>query len=492
MPPQQGYPLVSSKAIMQGLVGLFVALLLATFYHRVPNYDDAWFAEQAYWLVHDGRVRSELFRGLNGWEDQLFVFHKLFVYFEGGWQWLVGFSLPASKSSGAIWTLAGGVVLYRYLWKQGLTGPAPWLGLLLYVGCGTVIEYSFVGRPEPMYATLGFGSFWLLTTKRWAWAAVLAGLATLTHLNSLCFVLAGLGWLGWQQQWKPLIGFGLIAGSVSSLYLIDVLLSNQWSTFWTQLTHDPALMHIRGASDKINVVLSVYRQFFINRTTATFTALVLGALLLNARFLLKDQDHPARLSGLYLLWLVVGFALITRTHTPNYMFTFVPFCCAFVVQCVAYAQRLGQQGWAKIGFSALLAVYLLAGVAKAVYSIQTNLATPVLADRNAQMAALIGQTGHTVLAPLDFFYDQIEQYTIRGIDRYLTGFFLQSKERSLTDEQLFRMAHREGFTAVITYDGKSPDTPPADTRPLADSLNHIGHYHRVYQDRWNSLYLPDR
>lgn len=479
---------------MRAFFWAFLALLLATFYHRVPHYDDAWLAEQAYWLVQDGHVRSELFRGLNGWESQLFVFHKLFIYFAAGWQGLVGFSLVASKSTGTIWVLANGLLLYVYLRQQRLGVPVRWLGLLLYVGCGTVIEYAFVGRPEPMYTTFGFGSFWLLTTKRWPWAGVLAGLAVLTHLNSLCFVLAGIGWLGWHRQWKHLIGFGLVAGAVSSLYLIDVVMSQQWAMFWTQLTHDPALVHIDGIWGKLRSLTGFYRQFFVNRTTIVLTMLVLGTWLLQARQL-RYADHPARTVSGYLVLLLGSFALVTRTYiSTNYVFTFVPFCCVFVVECVAYEQHVNRPYWVKNSFLVLLTVYLLAGVAKALYSIQTNLATPVLADHNAQMATLIGHKGRTVLAPLNFFYNQVDQYRIRGIDQYLSGFFQHNREGELTDEHLFQMAEREGFAAVITYDGKRFNTPAddTDTRPLADSLNHLGAYHRVYQDRWNSLYLPDQ
>jgi|GEM_PF-4903391 len=45
-----------------------VALALASYYHRYPTSDDAWFAEESYWLLHNGKVRSEFFSGFLGWE----------------------------------------------------------------------------------------------------------------------------------------------------------------------------------------------------------------------------------------------------------------------------------------------------------------------------------------------------------------------------------------------------------------------------------------
>ncbi|MBO0934534.1 hypothetical protein [Fibrella aquatilis] len=488
---QTGYLSGPSAAMIRVLVGVFLALLLATFYNRTPNYDDAWFAEQAYWLAHDGRVRSELFRGVNGWEKQLFIFHKGFIYFGTLVQWLFGFSLPAGKSVGAIWTALLGLMLWVY-GRQVEDGWALWLLLLLYVANGAVIELAFVNRPEPMYTVLGFGSFCLLTTNRWPGAAALAGLAVFTHLNGLCFVVAGVGWLLSSRQWWRAIGFGLVAGLVSSLYSLDVALSGQWATFWMQLTNEPALAHISGVSDKLIIILNVYRQFFINRTTTAFTMLVLGTLLLNARRLLTNQTHPARPSALYLLWLVIGFALVTRTHTPNYAFIFVPFCAVVVARCIVSVYQcqpvMSRQA---AGFYGLLTLYLLAGAAKAVYTIRTNYTTPVLAEQNARMAALIGHPGANVLAPVSFFYNQMSRYHLQAVDAYL--FYYQSiTGKKLTNAVLFSLAESTNMAAVITYDGKGPTASLSDTRPLPDSLNHIGHYHCVYQDRWNSLYLPDR
>ena len=466
---------------MKTLFWVFLALLLATFYHRGNHYDEAWLAEQAYWLLQDGVVRSELFRGLNGWENQLFVFHKLFIYLSAGWQALFGFSLVAGKSFSLVGTTLGGLLLRGYLRQQGIGRRFVWLGLLLYVSSRFVIEFSFVYRPEATCAALGFASFWLLTNSRWAWAALLAGLAALTHLNGLCFVLAGGGFLLWTRQPWQATGFGILAGLTTSFYLLDVLTSANWATFLMQVQNDPARWQLQSMADKI----------WLTGQTAWFTGLNYElSLLVGTAYLLNRHDRPASQPiSRYLLLVTGGYLGLSRGYAAQYVLLLVPFVCAFTALQIAGWQPAARPVWAVWGWKLALSIYLLTGFAKAAASIRFNLTTPGVAQLNADMASLIRAPGQKVLAPLHFFYGQMGHYQVRGIDRHVTNFFKFNPQSQLTNQQLFTMAEREGFAAVITYDGKGPAAPLTDTRPLTDSLNQLGTYRRVYQDRWNSLYL---
>ncbi|MBO0937335.1 hypothetical protein J2I47_12330 [Fibrella sp. HMF5335] len=469
---------------MKALFWAFLVLLLATFYHRTHHFDEAWLAEQAYWLVQDGRVRSELFCGLNGWEEQLFIYHKLFIYLSAGWQKVFGFSLVAGKAFSGLWAGLLGLLLWGYLRQQRQDSQHIWLGMALYVANGLVIEFSFVYRPEPMCVAFGFASFWLLTTHRWAWAGVLAGLATLTHLNGLCFALAGFGWLLWYRKPGWAVGFGFIAGVVSSFYLLDVWLADGWAALLMQWRNEPALLHINSLSDKLKATFQALKPVRL--------ILEIGLLAVGAHWLTRQprpESTPSQPVARYLVLLVIAHLAASRSSAIQYGLQFVPFVCAFVaLQLAAWQPKRASWLW-----QTLLGTYLLAGLYRGSLLLYNNLTIPQVTALNAQMAALIGQPGSEVLAPVDFFYEQIGHYKIRCIDRHLGGFFAPLHQGTgLTNEQLFSMARREGFAAVITYDGKGATAPLSDTRPLLDSLNHIGRYHRVYQDRWNSLYLPDR
>lgn len=466
---------------MKYLFGAFLALGLGTFYHRINHYDEAWLAEQAYWLVSDGRVRSELFRGLNGWENQLFVFHKGFIYLSAGWQRAIGFSLVAGKSFSLLWATATGWLLAGYLRQQRIEARFVWLGLLLYVAHGVVVDFSFIYRPEAMYTTLGFGSFWLLTQRRWAWAGALAGLATFTHLNGLCFVTAGVGWLVWYRHGRQALYFSLLAGSVASLYWLDVYLSDGWSTWQFQWRNDPALAHINSLTDKLLASAKVISLLHI--------ALELWLIVVGTCWLTRRAQPRAQPIGRYSLLLLATYLLISRSNSVHYVLPFVPFGCAYVALRIADWQQNQQPARAVWLWRGLLTSYLLISVGRLSLSYHRNGSSPGVTALNAQMAALIGQRGSRVIAPLDFFYEQIGHYRIRGVDQYLDSFFTPATQQPLTRGQLFAMAEHDGFAAVITYDGKGPNALTTDTHPLPDSLAQFGLFHRIYQDQWNSLYV---
>ena len=481
---------------MKHLFWLFLVLLIATAWHRSEHFDDAWFAEQAYWLVHDGRVRSAFFQGLNGWENQLFVFHKGFIYFGAALQGLFGFSLPVGKAVGAFWTLVGGLAVWQQVRWLGLATRWGYLALLVYIANGMLIEYAFVNRPEPMYATLGFVSFLLLVRGRTAGAGLLAGLAVLTHLNGLCFVLAGLGWLGWQQRGhglRPALRFGLTAAASSGLYFADVLLANQLPMFWAQFTDDPATSHMTSLTDKLLISSKLHELFFHSEEEATMSALVMGVAVLTywpwPRTRPEPIDGAAALAGTgrYLLLLVLAFVLITKSNTDYYYLIFLPVMCVWVAQCVASWSATGTSPvmvqWRSYGLGLLLGVYLLAGAYKAVITIRSNFEQPDVVEKNARLAALIQQPGARIIAPLDFFYDQQERYHIHGLSYY---YLLNQKTYGgqMTVDQFFQLADADSAAAVISDYGRDFSYPIKKDAPAR-----VGRYRRVYQDEWNAVYL---
>ncbi|MBO0934533.1 ArnT family glycosyltransferase [Fibrella aquatilis] len=489
---------------MKPLFLLFLVLLLATAWHRSEHFDDAWFAEQAYWLVHDGQVHSAFFRGLNGWENQLFVFHKGFIYFGAAVQGLLGFSLPVSKVVGAFWTLLGGVAIALHMRRLELGGRWTYRALLIYVANGMLIEYAFVNRPEPMYMTLGFISFSLMTRRRLLVAGILAGLAVLTHLNGISYVLAGLGWLVWdglrpasptltrRPDWQGLLAFGAGAGVASALYFADVAVAGAWSTFWMQFTHDPATNHVTGLVDKLLITSKLHELFFHSEEEVALSVLVLGVTLLT---FVRPQKQPDKLTpkrqsrtetGRYLLLLLGSFALITKSNTDYYYLIFLPIMAVWVAQCVAgWSGRAlpGVGRWHAVGLPVLLGLYLLAGAYKVFVTIQTNKEQPDVAAKNARLANFIQQPGARVIAPLDFFYNQQAHYRIHGLSYY---HLLNQKtyDGHLTANQFFQLAEADSAAAVISDYGRDFSYPIPKETPAR-----IGHYERVYRDKWNEVYL---
>ena len=179
---------------------VLVALFLSTLYHRIAHFDDAWCTEQSYWLLKDGIVRSELFRGYNYWGERMFVFHKAFVYAQVPVLALLGCDIWAARALPMLFSAIGLLLLLRYFRTQV---EAQWMATVLYIGCGCLWLFGVDNRPETMTAAFGFASFFVLNrSARSAWmvtaAAALAGLASLTHLNGIIYVAAGTIWLALQ------------------------------------------------------------------------------------------------------------------------------------------------------------------------------------------------------------------------------------------------------------------------------------------------------
>jgi hypothetical protein len=59
-------------------IGL-VLLAVCGYYHRYPTEDNAWFAEESFWLLKVGYVKSAFFSGLLGWGNNYFLSHKFFI-----------------------------------------------------------------------------------------------------------------------------------------------------------------------------------------------------------------------------------------------------------------------------------------------------------------------------------------------------------------------------------------------------------------------------
>ncbi len=56
-----------------------ICLFIFSLDHRWVHLDEAWFADQAYQLLHDGYIRSEIFQGLLHYDVRVLDAHKLHI-----------------------------------------------------------------------------------------------------------------------------------------------------------------------------------------------------------------------------------------------------------------------------------------------------------------------------------------------------------------------------------------------------------------------------
>lgn len=458
------------------------ALLALSCYHRAIHFDDAWFAEQAYWLIHDGRVRSELFRGYNGWEKQIYVFHKLFIYTEAALMRLVGVSLESCRLLSLLCGVGTGALIWHYCRRY--SREAQWLSLLLYFGCGVLIRYFAINRPEIMYTLLGLASYLLLDREAGkrrmpALAGLLAGMAALTHLNGVIYLAAGGLWLLMHKEWKNSLVFGIAGGITLSLYGLDALVNGEFAILIGQFLQDPATQSNLLWTEKLRVMLDYQRLFFHSHREVPLTvlALVCGLFLRTQVSLLKGGVR------LYLGLLIVAFLLLTKSNFDFYYILFVPWLVLLVAE--AATQPLADRPrWQRRTGRVALAGYSVMSLMVLGQVLAENRSTPYTPDYNAELASHMPLRHTLVIAPLSFFFGQMENYQIRGLAAY---HLREKRQGKIPLARFFAEAHGKGVEYII-----SDEEANASYLIPMNAPGKIGAYRRVFQDEFTSLYARQR
>lgn len=239
-----------------------------------------------------------------------------------------------------------------------------------------------------------------------------------------------------------------------------------------------ALVHLNGLSAKLKAVTHVGR--LLTLTDELFILWVCITLAVGYKTVLKSA-HPARDLGQYTLSLRIAYLLITRSHSSHYLLIFLPFLSTYMALCASDKSFGRLPTFRRMSLKAAIGLYLNTGLCRIGYLLWLSYTLPDVTRLNAHMASLIGQRGNRVIAPIDFFYEQADFYTIHSVDYFaLINGFPNHREK-LTTAVLIEAAQMENTVALITYEGTQ--SPPARS-PLR-----VDRYYRVYQNRWNSPYV---
>lgn len=478
---------VSRKTL---LCGLFVCIGLAilTYIHRNPTGDDAWFAEQAYWLEKTGIVRSNFFSGVLGWDTQLLVSHKLFLLFGAGLVRLFGDNLIVFQLVGLNFFILLIAQIIAYVQNREQTAMS-WnlLALLLLIFTNRLlIKMSFENRPELMLAALGFGSFLCINAVQssrdshssrrgeWKWAALaglLAGMAMLTHLNGVVYLMAGFITLLYLRQVGAALVFGLAGGLTGLLYFADVLMvENGFAIWFYQFRNDPATQNAFGLSAKLWVMLTYPSLFFQTPEVMALPILLIILLLRNRRYL-RQLPQPL---VIYSLALLASFWLITKKNSGLYTVLFIPFMLLFVYEL--YRLRPLWDRPVKVA----LAAYLVIGLYGTVEIIYKNITQPYLPHAYAELRSRLPNHA-TGLVPLTFFFNEYDEHPyLVSYDSY----HFQYKPAQYTPAHLAQWAERSDldFMVMDYRTGQEPYYPKPGTKTLeAFRLTFFNGRFAVYQ-----------
>jgi len=416
-----------------------IALFLLSLYNRIMHIDDAWLGEYAYWNFKIGHVKSELFRGFEGYENQIYVCHKFFLM-QGSW--LIqhfGFDLYVLKSLSLIYIIALLPFIYLYL-KENVSKKLRTSYFLIFIALlftnPIFFEYGFVFRPEINVMTLGFISFFLidigLNKKNILLiciSGIISGISVLTHLNSIIFILSGLVIILLERKYFYFLIYGLISACISLFYFMDIHSSIDYNQMVHQFINDPALNKEKFIwYTYILNILKEHERFFHSPKEIFFSVILFLVISLNFRFIWNQH----RRIFLYSISLVLMLAIIAHGKTSKYSLIYLPFLCLLIVI------GLGQQILMQYKLNWVFPFIFIYFMGSSVLNVQM-LSWKKKSDssHNAMLAKNI-PLGSKVLAPMQFVFNELNNYQIQGLHCY--RFFEKRKQFGNTPFNVFKVA----------------------------------------------------
>jgi len=445
------------------LLGLVIAvgaiLLFGKMYFYTIHGDDPWFAEQAYWLVKDGVVRSEFFSSLLDYGTQQFAYHKLHIWIAALAIKLFGLSFLSLKFITLSFFCGFLLVARKYFYIfHAERAKEYFIVFLAFILINSIVlEMVFIYRPEIAIMCLGFISYYLLRTslekgvKYSLLSGVFAGLCTLMHLNGIIFIAAGAVLLLANKKIKYTFWFSVAALVVASLYFVDIL-PNHWATYWMQFRHDPAIPDSQFSLQSLLLqIVFEYERFFGHGYESGYSLMLLVVLVLNGKSFWKHTE--LRHCLIYFFVLTFVLAAISPGKKHYYLLFGLPYAGILIStslwQALTHVKRSGKDK-VLVGFAVL---YVLANVPHALAIINDGRADVVTPRENVEvMRQFQIHNGDKVLAPLDFVFNAVEKVNIHGVEAYLirakwgkvelsaTGLFREARS---TDRQFILLEHRQ-------------------------------------------------
>ncbi|TAE40941.1 MAG: hypothetical protein EAZ70_05900 [Runella slithyformis] len=428
-----------------GLIGTAIA----SYYHRYPTSDDAWFAEQSYWLLHDGKVRSEFFSGLLDWDKNYLASHKLFILLGAFLTKLFPDNSYGIKLSGLLFFVLLVILLTNYVWQSKKSIEdfkiKVLVVLLLLFGNTLLVRMSFENRPEMMVTTLGFCSFLLLKSPSKQvytpiFAGIFAGLALLAHLNGVIFVLSGFLTLLLTKYATKALLFILAATFVSCFYFYDVLQTpNGLETWWFQFSNDPATQKSFGIYAKLKVLLS-FPLIFVESPEQLALTVVLLVMLWVQR---KNWVLLNKTLIIYTLSLLFCFWILTKSATAIYQVLFIPTMILLILELSTPVNDYSKAFVLKIG----IAFYLIVGVVGNLQIIIKN--AHYNPDRYAVVRNKIGDKAKGVV-PINFFFNEYSHYPkLLCHTNYYVQVLLPASVNTPNSGHFFEWAKKNKVTFVL-------------------------------------------
>jgi hypothetical protein len=389
---------------------------IISMWQRYAYIDDCFFGEQAYWLAKDGIVRTKTIHAGLGWEERLFVYHKLNIWIGALIIKTLGWSVYYFKTFTLLVYLSFFFLLKKYLQIDRSRFPGLtylMVCLLIFINPLTFI-YGFTFRPEILVMATGFVSFMALEKVRtndsrsFFWiiiAGVAAGLAFLTHLNGLIFAVSGFFYLIIYRKYRFLIPYLLSGGIIMFFYFIDLLPSGNMARFLAQINNWPDDVSGNFHS-KANFLISVFvklstehQRFFWSDKVFAFSILFFLSVLMAFKYL-KETHRPLLI---YTTMLILLLNLLGSQIAERYLLYYFPMMALLIALSVLYF--LKQRQFIRLTVISFVLLVQLGLTAKHWVSIMSENSDFVTVNNELRNA--IPAESEIILAPYTFIYNEI-------------------------------------------------------------------------------------
>ena len=420
-------------------------------YQRAPDEDEAVIAGHSYFFDKLGYVKSDLYggylEGQNAWEIRQYAYHKFFVLTGALFMNIFGVSIYSFKLVSLIFSILFLVILYRYLKKftRDFSIPFYLLTSSILIFNYFFFDHSFKFRPEIMVMCLGFISFYFLETglnrkTRYYFllAGMFAGLAAFTHLNGLIYSFAGMLLLIMKRDYRNFFLFIIPAGAFSMLYLFDIHSTKEFEALVYQFKTDPNVF------DKVPFyigLLDEHMRFFHSPAEVAFSLIFIFSLVINFKSLRENQPDLL----LYLLFLVIGLAILAHGKSSKYLINYMPYMSIIIT--LGYREIGQQKTGIKLAGGFLMMTFILI---HGFYNIQIIRQKIDISKHNMLIADYIKDKNAKISAPSVFVFNEIANYkTIRGEIAWDHHYYAFHHGETKSLESYFAFASQNGDNYII-------------------------------------------
>jgi len=408
---------------------MLITTVVVVLFHY-PNLDEAIIGEWSYRLASTGKASSYLYEGLHlGYENQVFVYHKLYTFLGAIVISVFGFNYYILKLISIIFFIGLIWVIWKYLTRQIeeiKLRNAIFLTSFFILGFNALIfDQGFIYRPECMMSFLGFISFLYISKslqgdKKAAWiAGVFAGAAAVTHLNGVIFIGAGgLVLLIHKRNIIDPLKFAIPAVLISLLFFVDINSSEKMYTTIFQWSNEPNMV---GAEKNYFIKLfTEHKRYFHG---ASEILLTLPFFFFSFIYRKKiSKLFPGLLSFTYTT--IVIFGLLSHGKTPKYLLLFYPYLA--LITALGLVALWDKSRKSKNLLYIVIAFYFTINIVTLSKDINFRLTN--LQQRNRSIVGLLPDKSAKIMAPECTIFGTIETHQIVGVLSYYHYCLISGKD----------------------------------------------------------------